>query len=84
MAVNFEPPVGRHIWRATGITIYLENDGRYVEVMFFRLRRSSEGTTQQRSTTSSRFLSVQDPNCGSLHDNQIIGQCDLRLSNKLA
>jgi integrase/recombinase XerD len=24
----FSPPVGCHTWRATGITIYLENDGR--------------------------------------------------------
>ncbi len=27
-AAGFLPPVGCHIWRATGITIYLENDGR--------------------------------------------------------
>src|SRR3977135_1063950 len=25
---RFLPPVGCHTWRATGITIYLENDGR--------------------------------------------------------
>ena len=27
-AAGFLTPVGCHIWRATGITIYLENDGR--------------------------------------------------------
>jgi integrase len=27
-AAGFSHPVGCHTWRATGITIYLENDGR--------------------------------------------------------
>jgi integrase len=27
-AAGFLTPVGCHTWRATGITIYLENDGR--------------------------------------------------------
>jgi hypothetical protein len=27
-AAGFLTPVGYHTWRATGITIYLENDGR--------------------------------------------------------
>jgi integrase len=28
-AAGFLTPVGCHTWRATGITIYLENDGRF-------------------------------------------------------
>jgi len=28
MAAGFLTPVGCHTWRATGITVYLENDGR--------------------------------------------------------
>jgi hypothetical protein len=51
-AADFLTPIGCYTWRATGITIYLENDGRLehaqqMAAMSFREQPSS--TTGQRT-----------------------------------
>jgi integrase/recombinase XerD len=51
-AAGFLPPVGCHTWRATGITIYLENDGRLEHAQQMAgqsLRERASSTIEQRT-----------------------------------
>jgi integrase/recombinase XerD len=47
-AAGFLTPVGCHTWRATGITIYLENDGRLEHAQ----QMAGHESREQRSCTT--------------------------------
>src|ERR1700704_5849671 len=64
-AAGFLTPVGCHTWRATGITIYLENDGRLEHAQQMAGHESPRGVSRGRIRRSASFTAAARSGVGS-------------------
>jgi integrase/recombinase XerD len=71
-AAGFLTPVGCHTWRATGITIYLENDGRLEHAQQMAGHESPRTTKLYDRTKDEITLSEVESGCDAYSSDVLL------------